>query len=532
MTPVTLIAAAFAVPDSTSDQVLQRAGLGLIAQLFVGAVMALGWPIAQRLSRPRPFVLLWVLLAYALRGVILSVAFTAAALPDHLSPLLRVLGSMFTMSVWALVIATALSAHDYYRAQLKFTLKHVEGLTSSVKDSWHEGDSLFLEFESTRRRLSDVLEAPRDSDIASWAAVLRQSIEEDLRPLSHRMWAEGARGVSGRERLQQFVWRVSKQPIPIVEVAFVLIALTSWNALLRYEVTSGLITALTYILVLAALLTMMVGLRRYRILRTGTQSILEILVITLVAPAVVAALSLPVPHLPGEPLGILVLTLNGFFVVLLLVAIWATIEGSRTMVEQAQDDVQVLDLLIEERADMRSKQLTEAARYLHNSVQSRLLRLQIQATSSGPTEQFTTDISETRRLLSELSLDRLPSPKNALRDLHSAVDSWSGIANVTISLARNLPTEHPLTPQLALFAEEAIANSIRHGQATSVQVSLSELDGNPVLTITDNGTWMGPEEIGQGRHGPFVISVDQGDSTTTISARPLVTRDIPSHSSR
>jgi len=520
MLPVSLLAAVFAVPDSTPQEMLLRAGAGLVAQACVGIVFLLSWGMSRRLVRPHFFVIASVVLAYAIRGAILALLFQTLDAHDHISPLMRIIGSTFTMSIWTLILGAALQAREQYHAQLGRTLQRASEIERRA-EFWVQSDErLSAEFTATRDRIGRALDDYDDTDLATWSHVVRRTIEEDLRPFSHRLWARSAQGPTRWERIRQFTWRVANSPMPVVPTALVLIALLGWNSVLRYGAPEGWVTAGAYATCAVLVAGLLVLLRRRGWLPVVRQNTVDLLGLTLLAPAMMLGLTLVWSVLPGEELGLLSLVLGGFTITMILLAIWASVIASRSLAEQAEGDLDALDLLMEARARVRSQQLSEAARYLHNSVQSRLLRLQVQADSGVPSSSFASELSAARGDIRTLVLDRLPDTNRALPDLQAAVESWSGIVDIELSISDDFPDDHHSVGHVALFSQEAIANSIRHGSATAIRVALSNDCGRPTLVVEDNGSWLGEADISGHRHGDLTVTVERTPQGTRLTAVP------------
>ncbi|HEX2122053.1 MAG TPA: sensor histidine kinase, partial [Thermoanaerobaculia bacterium] len=90
------------------------------------------------------------------------------------------------------------------------------------------------------------------------------------------------------------------------------------------------------------------------------------------------------------------------------------------------------------------------------------------------------------------------------------------------------------------IAQEALANVVRHAEATAVEVSLAMTDGTAVLTIRDNGRGMPPSidpkslgllgirERAELLGGSVTIDSRPGDGTMVTATLPLTSTD-PDH---
>jgi len=148
------------------------------------------------------------------------------------------------------------------------------------------------------------------------------------------------------------------------------------------------------------------------------------------------------------------------------------------------------------------------ARELHDDITQRLARLAID-TGRAEREGAGRAIGETMRLVREglvklsedvhsLSYRLHPSLLDDLglgEALKAECDRVSrpGTCPATLVL-RNVPASVPRDVALCLFrvTQEALRNTSRHAQATSVEVTLRELDGGLQLAVHDNGVGFDP----------------------------------------
>jgi len=178
--------------------------------------------------------------------------------------------------------------------------------------------------------------------------------------------------------------------------------------------------------------------------------------------------------------------------------------------------------IVDRRMTERERVAAEMARVrrdAHDRVYNRMaalaMRLEAESAAASNPESsaalaaVSTELADTRRDLREIlgdaraaateSATRAADPSGMLAEqltaLVAAQQSMTG-ARVELHLERDLP---PMTPEagwdLQCITEEAIANAIRHGNASEVTVSLAE-DGDGVrLEIADNGGSAVPIDI-------------------------------------
>ena len=112
----------------------------------------------------------------------------------------------------------------------------------------------------------------------------------------------------------------------------------------------------------------------------------------------------------------------------------------------------------------------------------------------------------------------------------------SGAVTVQFN-ASEIPQKLPQDTALCLFrvAQEALRNVVRHAGASSVEVSVSPIDGGLQLAVSDNGTGFDPADTPSGRasgsqsirervnllKGQVDIDSAQGHGTTVLAWVPL-----------
>lgn len=140
------------------------------------------------------------------------------------------------------------------------------------------------------------------------------------------------------------------------------------------------------------------------------------------------------------------------------------------------------------------------AGYLHNSLQSDLLRISKHLEKSSQEEG-----SETTAHLDELStiLDRGIEDVSKLRTqglarLSAIADSWTGIADIQLEIVEpfNLPNEKE--GALVSILEEMITNSVRHGAASTIKIKVASEADITTVKISHDGVEMSTKGAGLG----------------------------------
>lgn len=82
----------------------------------------------------------------------------------------------------------------------------------------------------------------------------------------------------------------------------------------------------------------------------------------------------------------------------------------------------------------------------------------------------------------------------ALRELADSTAVYARLA-CRLTAAENLPElDKEISNQLYRIAQEAVSNAVRHAGATTIDIHLAHAEGDVVLTITDDGSGLSPEQ--------------------------------------
>jgi signal transduction histidine kinase len=139
-------------------------------------------------------------------------------------------------------------------------------------------------------------------------------------------------------------------------------------------------------------------------------------------------------------------------------------------------------------------------RYLHGSVQAALTSTALQIETSVAKGVDSADIvasvsPKLRELIADLERrsDATPEPVDVTAVLGQITTVWSRVATIDCevdALAQRACSEDPdAAEKVVEIAREAITNSIRHGRAGSVHVTVARSnDGSIVITVRDDGS--------------------------------------------
>jgi signal transduction histidine kinase len=138
-----------------------------------------------------------------------------------------------------------------------------------------------------------------------------------------------------------------------------------------------------------------------------------------------------------------------------------------------------------------SLQSSQAASYLHNSLQSELTALahEFELVAENPDKEKSKAVLEKlesliRRSMGEDFANFLESPEIRL---DRVLASWNGIVTLKTSIDRALFSDPARGNLFVQLVEESLGNSVRKGQATQVKITATFIGSRLEIEIFDNG---------------------------------------------
>lgn len=504
--PISLVGVLTVLPPGLG--LAESAGLWLVGSLACTAMLGLGMlagsvvvrRCAGNLVAQRAAVAAAILVAGALRGIGLDLAFTITGQDEAYSPPSRILVSSVIFALWLTLIGGLLSAWSRYQRQRQDMLD--EYLTRQLQLRLLDPDRSGVLGDDTVRRLDDMTAAVQEvlsgADAASHAdygqlsASLKAVIDERMRPLLHQMWFAEEPGAVADPSTKSFLVRSLLTPVPL-----------GW-ALGVYGVT----------VFVAGMISIGVGLG-------WVAAAIEFSALALIVLA--ERVAWPVPRaLPRACTLALAGAVPVFLAWLLLhqylaaqvswaAAISLTITGpgvifgscaARAALEDGGPSVRELRELLDDQvwdAQLRALETrsseSELATVLHNTVQARLYAAAIQletASLAGDDSKAQAALKYAREAIDSPVPSAGTRAGTLLERLEPIRQAWQGIVDVRITCPEALPMTAG-AKLLADAAEECVANAVRHAHARQVSVVVSGDEADLVLIVTDDGLAPGPE---------------------------------------
>jgi signal transduction histidine kinase len=321
------------------------------------------------------------------------------------------------------------------------------------------------------------------------ARLLRECVEVNIRPLSHRLWLQ-----SGRNHPKIKFWAILKEGIglqnfpPFFTIAF-LVLLSTLNLSTTLGSGRALMSGFILLIVISGYFYLQ---RRYLPIHTAKITLLKILNLLLPGFLVGLCFLLINKYYFEDDLGLFnfIFIPMGFAVFLSAAAIYIAHEDRSVFIEHLYKDLNSRFPNFQGLKEDQSGK--EVAAFLHNSVQSELLALsyQLEELSNDPDSEETRATLE--KLASSLSSQIGKNFENFNEKpherLYSLEKAWAGIAQVTFSADPIEISKFSQAHIVVQVIEEAISNAVRAARATRIRVAWQFIDvGGLQLTITDNG---------------------------------------------
>jgi hypothetical protein len=152
----------------------------------------------------------------------------------------------------------------------------------------------------------------------------------------------------------------------------------------------------------------------------------------------------------------------------------------------------------------------ELSGYLHNNLQSELLRIasQLDLTSDSPAQESNRQlIGDLHQALGRSMTDVQSLQSSGLDRIKALPKAWEGIAEIKLSLNLQVPCATEKERALCGFLEEAITNSIRYGGASKLILSVQTGQVTKV-SVSHNGD--GSIHIGTGLGAIWLAQIAVG----------------------
>ena len=345
---------------------------------------------------------------------------------------------------------------------------------------------------------SDSLTNPSQLEILSASREIQNQIDLVIRPFSQRLWIGTfgeIKSIGLTHSLHEVI--VNPQFSKHLLLGFQFFVGVIGIGLATNSLSIGLIRSFFGTLGTAIVLMVFSHLRGERERISKGSGVLLLLAIGII-PVVVGSLSTLTTITSGDLLGGIVVSPIIPVVVIASSLYRLILEDKRFAITVARS-VRITQQNLSSK-DSSSYEDFNLAGYLHNSLQSDLLRISKHLEKSAQEES-----SETVAHLDELStiLNRSMEDVSKLRaqglDRLSAIaESWTGIADIQLEIVEPFSLSNEKEGALVSMLEEMITNSVRHGAASTIKIKVASDADITIVKISHDGVEMSSKGAGLG----------------------------------
>lgn len=338
--------------------------------------------------------------------------------------------------------------------------------------------------DDARDGLAQPVGAETASDRRAVAANLRATVDQTLRPLSHKLYATSRRAAE-QESVQRRGWTTWRtlpvRPLPSAVLIGVVAALATAN------LPAGLILAAAVWVLLEAIAQ---AARRFTWVRNWSFPLAAVL--TGAVAAVMSAVVRTVAGTGGVGSGVSVGAVVGLPILVAMVSAVAAVlqgedEATARLLEQVNE--REIDALVANRELVRATRAL--AEDVHGTTQSRLLAMAFaidEAAATNDDAAYREALARARLALEGAGRGESAAPGDIASALDDVALLWKGFIDVGVTVDAALPrVDARVIEDVSRVAGEAVANAHKHGQASTVDVVVTAEAGGVRVTITDDG---------------------------------------------
>jgi len=508
--------------------------VGVLASAAVGVyALAINYTLFRH-KRARVIRLRWVVTFHSLVGVIFAAIIVMSArildLPEPAPLVGFILATAGIGLWWGLTMALLFEARERYHVRRRRLLEIAVQAEERAYRQTESGAALISEID---RQITDELDVTKDylqsridsidnESLLESAGVLREdwwdiavSVQESahgvIRPLSHRLW-QSAEKTYPVPRIRAVLLRALKRPSApsgaialIVLIGYVRAGMDSLGVALGLVVTVGLAAFVGALFTAAAVLgrsTPRLGVPTFWL----AVAIAQIAALAFVLSLGSGSISSTGPDESLEMLASIAAMSVSVFAPVLVASVNALRSDSLSRLQADTDASYARDVARERHL----AELTAAhARFLHGTVQTKLMACagaMQQAAQSGDQQQFESSLKRAIDLLQPSGgRPQVPHSDSLAGSLNRIRAQWDGLVDITIliddrlneSLAR--PDAQETAGKVAEIVQEAVANSVRHGDAQTISVEAMQVtSGHIRLRVQDDGIGLAESSAAEG----------------------------------
>ncbi len=462
--------------------------------------------------------LIFLLIAGALRGIAINICVSRFNLNQEVSDLYKIFNSTIALPLWFIVLAIFIESRKEYQHEFQSLFAKAMRKERETQERYSllpKGESSAEELIArlqfiTSKLASDIqilLKRPDVlKDYSLEAKRIQHLIDDDLRPASAELWESNTVSTPKISivkliHIAMLEQRLRAIPVVLMSAPYLFVAV---NGTYGFQIAVIQVLAISFfdilIYVLVETLTKFFKLTR-------KQANLSIIIVSFFLPLFSQIVISP-KKLFGTDDGLTVFLYQFVLSLMYLTFLFATNSIQIIKIQRSEVIASLTRHLSSDKYSVAiatsgaSVRNSEIAEYLHGEVQAGLtassLLLQ-QAAQSGDSDLANEALERAAGLLSQdhtnISYTRMAKPEIRVAKI---IAGWKGIADISISLPPTAQLDEVVLRNCVTLIEEAIANSIRHANATEIRVSSILKQELLTINVISNGDSMVKGKAGLG----------------------------------
>lgn len=498
-------------------------GMGILITLVTALLLILGFWLIRTFRLRAPFSVIPMLMtAGALRGAILHLEISGFGYENKISFWASILSSTFYTAIYysgaSLFIELRSRRKNQFQAEFqRATLLRlgVEGYIPTTDAKYDYQSSMDAIKRAIRLRLpvrNDQL--PDTEQVSKVAAEIRDQIQMVIRPLSHRLWIGAMGEIKATSGSRILMDTLQELAIPAMFIFLYQFSVGLFGIGISIGFTNGMVKTIPAMFGTSLCFLLLGLLRKFKSMAWQVRTAIFLAALTF-APIVFSEIFSSFIGVEVNWLAALIIAPT-LPIVVVISALITLVARDRKFAIAAVQSVSLAQLNSGNDFSDEISEL-ELSGYLHNSLQSELLRIahqldnSINARPDIPTHDLLNDLNS--------ALDRSISDVRNLQSsgferIRALPEAWKGIAEIELEFSSGDSIQSEKERVLSGFLEEMITNSIRYGGATKLLITL-EVEEQLQVKISHNGA--GSIHEGTGLGSIWLSQISQ--SRPTISKK-------------
>jgi signal transduction histidine kinase len=458
--------------------------------------------LPTKISGAASFFLLLVMAIGFIRGLGFFFLVDLAGIAQPTPLPFRLLTSTITTLIWLTFSCALIEATTNYSRRFSNLFNETAmALALASKPGQDRGIDSLDNLVALKRNLSGILEkasalgVSADALLAAGAEV-RAQIEQQLKPLSHRLWFNERRNRPAIKLFGLIGDAITKFSFSTPRLIIVWASLSFASTINAYAIDRVLFGTALSSAFLAALLFL------YRAISTKVSKSLSNvfsatgIIILSILPVSLADILMPLFDFET----ILFPVRDSTIVYPFAIATILLVESGITLVER--DRRLLNDLFETQLRGAGTGNQSSLASYLHNSLQSELtgIAFRLEAAATNPDSYDSRETLEKLGALINRSIsdDFATFEETPMLRLQRMIEAWDGIAKVSANIAEECRADSKRLNLIVQVIEEATTNSVRHGKARHLHAEVTMSESSVQIEISTDATEVENPSVGLG----------------------------------